>query len=93
MRQQHDLLATIPGVSTRLAQAVIAETGANMTRLSTAAALASWRTVAPGNNRSTGRNYSDATTHSNVWLKVPSAMRPPPRHAPRAPTSTLTTAV
>lgn len=49
LRRQCDLLVTIPGVSTRLAQAVIAETGADMTRFSTAAALASWSGVVPGN--------------------------------------------
>ncbi|MGW1626512.1 transposase, partial [Streptomyces sp. NPDC002172] len=69
LRRQHDLLVTIPGVSTRLAQVVIAETGADMTRFSTAAALASWSGVAPGNNQSAGRSYSGATTHGNVWLK------------------------
>ncbi|MGQ4419941.1 transposase [Streptomyces sp. SAS_269] len=69
LRRQHDLLVTIPGVSTRLAQVVIAETGADMTRFCTAAALASWSGVAPGNNQSAGRSYSGATTHGNVWLK------------------------
>ncbi|MEU9663608.1 transposase [Streptomyces chartreusis] len=69
LRRQHDLLVTIPGVSTRLAQVMIAETGADMTRFSTAAALASWSGVSPGNNQSAGRSYSGATTHGNVWLK------------------------
>lgn len=69
MRRQHDLLITIPGISTRLAQVVIAETGVDMTRFPTAAALASWSGVAPGNNQSAGRSYSGATTHGNVWLK------------------------
>ena len=36
MRRQHDLLTTIPGISTRLAQVVIAETGVDMTRFPTA---------------------------------------------------------
>lgn len=40
-----------------------------MTRFSTAAALASSSGVAPGNNQTTGRSYSGATTHGNVWLK------------------------
>ncbi|MFF4258738.1 IS110 family transposase [Streptomyces sp. NPDC001663] len=69
MRRQHSLLTTIPGISTRLAQVVIAETGVDMTRFPTAAALASWSGVAPGNNQSAGRSYSGATTHGNVWLK------------------------
>ncbi|WP_405563694.1 IS110 family transposase [Streptomyces phaeochromogenes] len=69
MRRQHNLLITIPGISTGLAQVVIAETGVDMTRFPTAAALASWSGVAPGNNQSAGRSYSGATTHGNVWLK------------------------
>lgn len=62
-------LITIPGVSTRIAQIIIAETGADMTRFATAAALASWTGVAPGNNESAGRQLSGATTHGNPWLK------------------------
>ncbi|WP_294013248.1 transposase [Streptomyces sp.] len=69
LRRQRDLLVTIPGISTRLAQVLIAETGTDMTRLSTAVALARWSGVAPGNNQSAGRSYSGATTHGNVWLK------------------------
>jgi transposase len=37
---QHDRLITIPGVSHRVAQIIIAETGADMSRFATAAALA-----------------------------------------------------
>lgn len=39
-----------------------------MTRFRSAAALASWAGVAPGNNESAGRNLSGTTTHGNVWL-------------------------
>ncbi|WP_348538944.1 transposase [Streptomyces pseudovenezuelae] len=62
-------VALVPGISTRLAQVVIAETGIDMTRFPAAAALASWSGVAPGNNQSAGRSYSGATTQGNVWLK------------------------
>ncbi|MGW3133884.1 hypothetical protein [Streptomyces sp. NPDC001123] len=43
LRRQHDILVIILGVSTRLAQILIAEMGADMTCFSTAAALATSR--------------------------------------------------
>lgn len=62
-------LTTIPGVSTRVAQVIIAETGADMTRFASASALASWTGVAPGNNQSGPATYATATTHGNRWLQ------------------------
>jgi transposase len=38
----HDLIRTIPGISTLTADIVVAETGADMSRFSTAKHLASW---------------------------------------------------
>jgi transposase len=66
---QHDHLITIPGVSHRIAQIIIAETGADMGRFATAAALACWTGVAPGNNQSGPANYATPTTHGNSWLQ------------------------
>lgn len=63
-----ELLATIPGVSARIADIILAETGGDMTRFRSAAALASWAGVAPGNNESAGKNLSGTTTHGDVWL-------------------------
>src|SRR6185436_11044280 len=37
-----DLICTIPGISTRTADVIVAETGADMTRFPTTAQLASW---------------------------------------------------
>ncbi|HYY88361.1 MAG TPA: IS110 family transposase, partial [Chloroflexota bacterium] len=48
-------LATIPGVGIRLAQVIIAETGGDMSRFATAAHLASWAGMCPGNNESAGK--------------------------------------
>jgi len=62
-------LITIPGVSDRVAQIIVAETGADMTRFPTAADLASWAGVSPGLNTSAGKQKSAATTHGNVWLR------------------------
>jgi transposase len=68
LRGKAELLTTIPGISDRIADIVIAETGGDMSRFRNAAALASWAGVAPGNNESAGRNLSGTTTHGNVWL-------------------------
>jgi len=65
-----DLLSAIPGVSRRIAEIIIAETGGDMTRFATAAALASWAGVCPGLNTSAGRQLSQATTHGNTWLRA-----------------------
>ena len=49
------LLVTIPGVSTRTAQVILAEIGADMSRFPTAGHLASWAGMCPGNNESAHR--------------------------------------
>lgn len=61
-------LQTIPGVGRRIAEVIIAETGGEMSRFPTAEHLANWAGVAPGNNRSAGRNMGSTTTHGNGWL-------------------------
>jgi transposase len=68
LRHEQDLLITIPGVAERISEIILAETGADMNRFPTAAALASWAGVAPGNNESAGKNLSGATTHGDTWL-------------------------
>jgi transposase len=64
-----DHLRTIPGVSDRIAEVIIAETGADMTRFPTAAHLASWAGVCPGNNESAGRHLGGHTRHGDRWLR------------------------
>ncbi len=44
----HDLIRTIPGISTLTADIVVAETGADMSRFPTARHLASWAGTTPG---------------------------------------------
>jgi transposase len=61
-------LETVPGISRRVAEVVVAETGADMTRFPTAGHLASWAGVCPGNNESGGRRKPGATRHGNRWL-------------------------
>jgi transposase len=69
-RPARDLLMSIPGFSTRIAEVFIAETGADMTAFPSAAHLASWAGVAPGCNESAGRIKSAATRPGNRYLKA-----------------------
>jgi transposase len=62
-------LGTIPGVSQRVAEVIIAETGGDMSRFPTAAHLASWAGVCPGNHESGGRRKSGKTRKGNRWLR------------------------
>jgi transposase len=62
-------LDTIPGVSTRVAEVIIAETGGDMSRFPTPGHLASWAGVCPGNHESGGRRKSGKTTKGNRWLR------------------------
>jgi transposase len=63
------LLVTIPGVSNRTAQVVLAEIGADMSRFPTAGHLASWAGMCPGNNESAGKHRSGRTRHGSKWLR------------------------
>jgi transposase len=62
-------LQTIPGISQRVAQTVVAEIGTDMTPFPTADHLASWAGMCPGNNESAGKRRSGHTTKGNRWLK------------------------
>ena len=62
-------LVTIPGVGTRIAQVIIAETGGDMIRFATPEDLASWAGMCPGNNESAGKHFSGRTRHGDRWLR------------------------
>lgn len=57
-------------MSTRVAEVIIAETGADMTRCPTAAHLASWAGTCPGSNESAGRVKATHTRPGNPHLKA-----------------------
>ncbi len=63
-------LSTIPGVSERTAVMLLAECGADMSVFPTAAHLASWAGICPGNNSSGGRPRSGRTRHGSVALRT-----------------------
>jgi transposase len=69
-RPARNLLISIPGISTRIAEVFIAETGGDMSAFPSAAHLASWAGVAPGCNESAGRVKSSATRPGNRYLKA-----------------------
>ena len=65
----HDLICTIPGISTITADVVVAETGADMSRFPSAKHLASWAGTTPGNNESAGKVKSSKTRPGNPYLQ------------------------
>ena len=70
LREAADRLATIPGVSTRASEVIVAEIGADMSRFATSGHLASWAGACPGNDQSAGRRRSGRTTKGSVWLRA-----------------------
>ena len=64
-----ELLISIPGVSTTIAEVVIAETGGDMSKFPNAGHLASWAGACPGSNESAGRVKSTKTRPGNPYLK------------------------
>jgi len=63
------LLDTIPGVGRTAAEHMVAEIGTDMRQFASAAHLASWAKVSPGNHESAGKRRSGATGQGNRWLR------------------------
>ena len=68
--QAVSVLDTIPGVNQRGAELLVAEWGIDMGRFGTAARLAAWSGVAPGNDESAGKQRSGKTRQGNRALRT-----------------------
>jgi transposase len=64
------LVQTMPGVAERASQAILAETGVDMSRFPTAAQFASWARLCPGNNESAGKWRPTGTGKGATWLRA-----------------------
>jgi len=69
-QHQIELLETIPGVGPKVAQVIIAETGADMTRFPSPAHLAAWVGLAPAMHESAGKQTPAGKRHGNKWLNA-----------------------
>ncbi|MEP6813928.1 MAG: IS110 family transposase, partial [Marmoricola sp.] len=67
---QVELLRTIPGIEHRGAQVLLAEIGPDMSVFPTAAHLASWAGMCPGQRDSAGKHGSGKTRKGSKWLRA-----------------------
>ncbi len=63
-------LQTIPGVGQRAAEVILAEIGVDMSRFPSAAHLASWAGMCPGNHESAGKRKTGRTRKGNRYLRT-----------------------
>ena len=68
-RKEIEILDSIPGVSQRTAEVLLAEVGTDMSRFPTHRHLASWAGMCPGNKESAGKRLSGKTRKGSPWLK------------------------
>jgi transposase len=62
-------LDSIPGISQRTAEILVAELGVDMSAFPTASHLASWAGLCPGNHESAGKHKAGTMRHGNRWLR------------------------
>jgi transposase len=63
-------LDTIPGVGRRIAEAIVAEIGPEVSRFPSAGHLASWAGLCPGQDESAGKRRSGRTRKGSPWLRT-----------------------
>lgn len=63
------LLDSIPGFSRRSAEIILAEIGGDISRFPSAAHLASWAGMCPGNHESAGKRKHGKTRKGSRWLR------------------------
>lgn len=68
-REARDLLVTVPGISTAVATAIVAEIGTDMTRFPTPGHLVSWAGLCPRADESAGKRRSTRIRQGAPWLK------------------------
>jgi transposase len=68
-QKEIERLDTIPGVSQRTAEVILAEVGTDTTRFPSTAHVASWAGMCPGNNESAGKRRSGRTRKGNRVLR------------------------
>lgn len=81
-------LDAIPGIARRTAEVLVAEVGTDMQRFPTAAHLASWAGLCPGNHESAGKRQSGRTrtgTPTRTWAAPPSTRATAPRSNAASP--------
>ncbi|EDM79883.1 transposase [Plesiocystis pacifica SIR-1] len=69
-REAVELLTTIPGVSTTIAEVIVSELGTDMTRFPSVKHLLSWAGMCPRNDESAGKRRSTRVRMGAPWLKT-----------------------
>jgi len=63
-------LDEIPGIGPRIIQIILAEIGPDLSHFPSAAHLASWAGLCPGNHESAGQQRTGRTRKGNPWLRT-----------------------
>ena len=69
-RQAADLLLTMPGIQSRVAEVLLSEVGPDMERFPTASHLISWAGLCPRMDESAGKKRSTRIRKGAPWLKT-----------------------
>jgi transposase len=64
------IITSVPGISTRTAEVIIAETGGDMSRFPSAAQLCAWAGTAPASHESAGKHKPVGTRKGSQHLKT-----------------------